>query len=280
MGGVRLITEPVVRLVGRPAVDWGEVAGYLADIGSDVSAGDFAGPAIAAGDGQVLIELGARTCYQSDPRTGRPHAAHVRHLQEVGHFSCDEHAQYSFLIAGISRSCSHELVRHRHLSPSQLSQRYCDQGDHNLGFVVPPALRPMLAAWEAGKPNLDALTGGELSAAATFGSWRRAVECAAHDYGALAARLTAAGLPRKQAREAARSVLPGCCETRLMLSGNLRAWREFAGKRCQPEADAEIRRLANRVFDLLSAEAPDVFADLRREPLGDGTFALGRGRVG
>jgi thymidylate synthase (FAD) len=294
MGDVRLITEPVVELVGRPAVDADAVGRYFGAIGVpiDTDIGDIHGP----GDGQSLIELGARSCYQSFGK-GRPHSDHVRHLQEVGHFSCDEHAQYSFLIAGISRSLSHELVRHRHLSPSQLSQRYCDQAAHNLGFVVPPAMLPMLRDWETGKTDLDALTDGELSAAATFDSWRRACVSAMQTYSELVADLSESMMPagltdgafteqyirversrvRKLAHAAARSVLPECCETRMMLSGNLRAWRDMIGKRCQPEAEAEIRRLCCRIFDQLAAEAPDVFADLRRVPLSDGTFALERG---
>ena len=103
-----------------------------------------------ADGGEALVEFAGRACYQSwskpNPRTAT-NAGYLRHLLEVGHVSVLEHATVSFYITGISRSCTHELIRHRHFSYSQLSQRFVRENDANV--VVPPAVE--------GDPELEAL---------------------------------------------------------------------------------------------------------------------------
>ena len=91
--------------------------------------------------GPALVEFAGRACYQSwskpNPRTAT-NAGYVRHIIDVGHFSVLEHASVSFYITGISRSCTHELIRHRHFSYSQLSQRFVPE--HDSQVVVPPGM--------------------------------------------------------------------------------------------------------------------------------------------
>jgi thymidylate synthase (FAD) len=248
---IELVTEPVVVVVGRPAFDRMAFNRYLDAVGAPPAC---PGVTNEDGDGEALVESGGRTCYRSWGR-GRPHAEHVRHLIEVGHGSVLESAVYVLQIAGISRRCSHELIRHRAgFAVSQESQRYVDAKD--VRFVVPPLLlrladtHPARMVWEA------------------------ACGQAAADYATVRDYLAAYGTPRKQANEAAASVLPGSAETRLQLAGNLRAWRNLVEQRCSPHADAEIRRLACRVLDALAPEAPNCFQDYRRVPLPDGTFAV------
>ena len=88
--------------------------------------------------GSALAEFAGRACYQSwdkpNPRTAT-NAGYLRHILEVGHLSVFEHANVTFYITGISRSCTHELIRHRHFSYSQLSQRFVPEHDSK---VVPP----------------------------------------------------------------------------------------------------------------------------------------------
>jgi len=81
-------------------------------------------------------------------------------------------------------------------------------------------------------------------------------------YEALVETLTDKGLPRKQAREAARSVLLNAQETKIVVSGNIRAWREFVQKRNSPHADAEIRALAQEVLSVLRRVAPNSVQDI------------------
>lgn len=211
-----------------------------------------------AGGGPALVEFAGRACYQSwskpNPRTAT-NAAYIRHIIDVGHFSVLEHASVSFYVTGISRSCTHELIRHRHFSFSQLSQRYVPE--HDAQVVVPPGIE--------GDPELT-----EILAAAA--------DAARSAYTELLERLEAkfadqpnAVLRRKQARQAARAVLPNATETRIVVTGNYRAWRHFIAMRASEHADVEIRRLAIECLRQLVDVAPQVFSDFEISTLSDGT---------
>ena len=211
-----------------------------------------------ADGGQALVEFAGRACYQSwskpNPKTAT-NAGYLRHIIDVGHFSVLEHATVSFYITGISRSCTHELIRHRHFSYSQLSQRYVPDDDSRV--VVPPGMED------------DAELRQLLIAAA---------DTSRATYTELLARLEAkfAGQPnallrRKQARQAARAVLPNATETRIVVTGNYRAWRHFIAMRASEHADVEIRRLAIACLRELVEVAPAVFADFEIATLSDGT---------
>src|ERR1700727_389209 len=105
-----------------------------------------------ADGGEALVEFAGRACYQSwskpNPKTAT-NAGYLRHIIDVGHFSVLEHASVSFYITGISRSCTHELIRHRHFSYSQLSQRYVPEKESQVvmppGMEDDPELRQILA---------------------------------------------------------------------------------------------------------------------------------------
>jgi thymidylate synthase (FAD) len=211
-----------------------------------------------ADGGPALVEFAGRACYQSwskpNPRTAT-NASFVRHIIDVGHFSVLEHASVSFYITGISRSATHELIRHRHFSYSQLSQRYVPEDDSDV--VLPPGMED--------EPEL-----AEIFAAAADAS--RAA------YTELLSRLEAkfaeepnAVLRRKQARQAARAVLPNATETRIVVTGNYRAWRHFIAMRASEHADVEIRRLAIECLRQLIDAAPQVFSDFEIYALADGT---------
>lgn len=251
MSEVQLITEPRVYVLARPALDRGELARFLADTG-------FPGWATEGDrDAQVLTEVAARVCYRSFAR-GRPHRDHLAHLLSSGHLSTFEHAQWTLLITGVSRSLTHELVRHRHLSYSQESQRFVDAS--NVAFVVPPALLKRQAEYErwktAGGPHCREWCDWVRACTQAAGAYRDLLpQLERNDYGGRAPGY-------KSAREAARAVLPNCVETRIAVSGNARAWREVLARRLDPAADAEFRRLASAVLVALSHEAPDLFAGL------------------
>jgi thymidylate synthase (FAD) len=271
MPDVRIITDPTVYVLGRPSIDQRELTRLLTDTGFPLWSTN------SPCDAQALVETGARLCYRSF-RGGRPHGEHVRHLIEVGHGSCLEHAVWTLVVTGISRTCSHELVRHRFLSPSQESQRYVDAAD--VAFVLPPAL---VGAWDCWVNHtgrgLVVAASGDVDPRMEIGLWfdrywYRPARAAVESYAELYGRLTADGMPRKAAREAARSVLPGCVETRIQLTGNARAWRAFIEQRATRHADAEIRRLAVAVHAKLEHEAPGLFSDYKRVPLPDGTDEL------
>ena len=211
-----------------------------------------------ADGGEALVEFAGRACYQSwskpNPRTAT-NAAYIAHIIEVGHFAVLEHASATFYITGISRSCSHELVRHRHLSYSQLSQRYVPEQDARV--ELPPGLEddPELA-----RIVLDAARASRAAYTAVLDRLEAAL-----------ADQPNAVLRRKQARQAARAVLPNDTETRIVVTGNYRAWRHFIAMRASEHADTEIRRLAIACLRELAAAAPAVFADFEITVLADGS---------
>ena len=205
---------------------------------------------------QRLIEFAGRLCYRSfhNP-SGRTNAEYVAHLLEQGHLSVLEHASASFLIEGISRSCSHEIVRHRHFSYSQVSQRYVNEAQARM--VLPPAL--------ADDPQAQRLL--EEVAESARAAYVRLMERLRDRF----REVSDPSLRRKLARQAARSVLPNATETALVMTGNFRAWRHFVRMRASEHADAEIRRVAVEVLRQLQHLAPAVFGDFRLRRLEDGT---------
>ncbi|TQF65339.1 FAD-dependent thymidylate synthase [Rhodococcus spelaei] len=224
---------------------------------------DFVPPADVPWDtdadgGEALVEFAGRACYQSwskpNPRTAT-NAGYLRHLLEVGHLSVLEHGSVSFYITGISRSCTHELIRHRHLSYSQLSQRSVPEREANV--VVPPAI--------VGDPDLEALF--EAATDASRAAYVELLEALDDKL----AHVPNGSLRGRQARQAARSVLPNATETRLVVTGNYRAWRHFVAMRATEHADVEIRQVAVECLRQLTMAAPNVFGDFEIAELADGT---------
>lgn len=212
---------------------------------------DDAGP---LGYGEETIKVAGQACYQSfgANRSLNINARYYfENILQQKHGSVLEHAHLALWIFGISRACSHEMVRHRHLSPSQLSQRYVGAG--KLRFIMHPGIQAV--------PTLHR----------DFERWIDL--CATHYYSRSQALHDAStrgelDLPsgkrdqRKWITQAARMGLPNETETMMMLSGNLRAWRYFVVKRGAMSADTEIRRVAIKVCALLQAHAPNVAQDL------------------
>jgi thymidylate synthase (FAD) len=221
-------------------------------------------PPVSYGNGTDLVEFAGRACYES---WDRPNAAtatnegYLSHILDVGHTSVLEHAQYTFWITGVSRALTHELVRHRHTSPSQLSQRYVDQGasDH----VVPPVYEDD----DYARAILDE------HMAASQAAYGRLVEHTVTRLSREHEDWSATQL-RKAARGAARAVMPEMTETKIVLSGNLRAWRHFIALRATEHADAEIRALAVEVFLALREVAPNAVQDGSSIILDDGSVVV------
>lgn len=211
-----------------------------------------------ATDAEAIVEFAGRACYESwdkpNPRT-RDNDAYLRHIIDVGHDALLEHATATMYIRGLSRAAGNELLRHRHLSFSQLSQRYVHA---EAGEVVVPAaiandedLRRLFlnAVDEARFVHDELLTALEDDLDAESNALLRA----------------------KKARQAARAILPNATETRFVVSGNFRAWRGFIAARASEHADTEIRRLAIACLELLQGQSPVLFSDFLISELADGT---------
>ena len=200
-----------------------------------------------ASDGERLAEYAGRVCYMSQHNpVNRTTAEYLENIKKQGHGSVLEHAVYVLLIEGISRSCSHELVRHRAgFGYSQLSQRYVDES--HAAFVMPPAIQ--------GDPHLEA--DWEREVADAQAAYVHAVEALLERYAWVSDKVHR----RKLAREAARSVLPNATEVKIVVSGNARAWRTMLELRCGEGAELEIRRLAVACLRALEREASALFSD-------------------
>ena len=250
---MNIITHPSVYLVGKQLIDQPEMMRFLDDHNVPKWSTD------APSHSEELVETAGRLCYMSfaKPRPGG-NQAYIDHILEVGHGSVLEHAVYSLIFTGISRSLTHELVRHRvGMSYSQLSQRYVDESD--CAFVEPP-----------GFESLSDFDSGHVDAATAYAGWSGSIECSINAYKAILEHQghqlegltgTAKTAATKKVREAARSVLPNCTETKIFVTGNARAWRHFLELRGSIHADAEIQRLAIAVLKVLQAESPNLFGD-------------------
>jgi len=233
MSSPRYYSEPVVTLLSRPSfaapehlpVTW---------IGEST-------------DGERLAEFAGRLCYMSQHNPAkRQTREYLENIKKQGHGSVLEHANYSILLEGVSRSLTHELVRHRAgFAYSQLSQRYVDESQAS--FVIPPAI--------VGDEALEA-------------AWRTQIEGAQSTYVGLVGQLMERYgwvadkvHRRKMAREAARAVLPNATETKIVVTANARGWRTMLELRTSEGAELEIRRLAIAVLRLLQREAPGFFSD-------------------
>lgn len=194
-------------------------------------------------DADELAEEAGRLCYESWNRPNPATATNQGYIANIlgqGHFSVLEHGSATFYIDGVTRNFTHELIRHRHLSFSEVSQRYVDVGEF-------PFVR---------HPGLDEIDGIQQN-------WiDEVVDTARYVYRRIVEDLTTAGTPRKKARQAARHVLPSGTETKILVTGNHRAWREVLGKRLSPAADEEFRQVAMLLLDELKDVAPAIYQDI------------------
>lgn len=200
-----------------------------------------------ASDSENVIEFAGRACYQSWHRPNALTArirGYIDNIRRQRHFSVFEHASATFYLTDISRDCTHQIIRHRHLSYSELSRRFVDAATAE--HTVHPTIRKHLdESIDFGADVLDSMIESR-------SRYVRFVE-----------RLEGWGVRGKKAREAARSVIPGSLETRIVVTGNLRAWRHFINVRGSEHADAEIREVALGVARHLQLfVAPHVFDDL------------------
>lgn len=213
--------------------------------------------------GEALAEFAGRSCYRSwtkpNPATAT-NAGYLAHILDVGHLSVLEHGSATLWFTGVSRSLTHELVRHRHFSVSQESQRYVDAATSKV--AIPPL-------FDGDEEALDILADANGAIKAAYGHLVDRAEKL------LADRDLSKTDRRKQARQAARAVLPNMAETRIVVTGNYRAWRHFIDLRATVHADTEIREAAVAALRALQKVAPNVFADYVISTLPDGTEVAG-----
>lgn len=193
-----------------------------------------------------LLAAAAKLCYAADTETlfeQDPASAgkFVKMLRELGHMSPVEHATFTFYIEGVSRSMTHQLVRHRLASYSQRSQRYVNHADFD--YIAPPQLK--------GKTVED--QGRQVDAAAYFAETMTLI---AERYLKLNKALGRTG---ESSNEDARYVLPNACETKILMTMNARELLNFLEGRLCLRAQWEIRAVADRMLELVRPVLASVF---------------------
>ncbi|MAO89587.1 MAG: thymidylate synthase (FAD) [Dehalococcoidia bacterium] len=254
-----MLKHPKIYLTTRTSVDWNQVAEFLADQGVPPIP-----DSIRAGkdESAAVVEISARMCYMSYGRGRKDIADFINNLLYRKDGSVLEHVNFGFVITGISRSLTHELIRHRAgFAYSQRSQRYVDES--GASFVIPPAL--VNETFSNDKVN-EVFNKAMENASTSYEELVNSLEESLDE--SLFEKKTDR---RKAIRQAARSVLPNATETKLFVTANVRAWRHFIEMRSTPYADWEIRRMAIQILNLLVQEAPLLFGDFKIEELPDGT---------
>ena len=222
-----MIVEPNVKLLAHTVIDDDAIA-ELMDIQPQST------------DAETLVTFAGRSCYESWHRP-RPETYHDRDyidrtIFEQQHGSILEHATATLYFTGVSRAFLTELTRHRHLSFSVRSQRFVNEEGANI--VIPPAMKDLRH---------------------TKNTLLEKFEDQLHTYRWLVRQNLDNGYTRKQAREAARAILPSMTETKMVVTGNLRAWLEVIERRTAPDADAELQEVMGMARDVLKPLAPSIF---------------------
>lgn len=208
---------------------------------------------------EKLIATAAKLCYSSsdisslrDGLTDEKTESFIDMLISIGHESVMEHASFTFGIEGISRACSHQLVRHRMASYSQKSQRYVNENAFE--YITPPEIAEIPDAQaEYDKLMYEINEGYEKIAD---------ILTEKHTADFISQGLSekdAASKARKKAIEDARFLLPNACETKIVVTMNVRSLFNFFKHRCCERAQWEIRAVANEMLRLCCEVAPSVF---------------------
>ena len=255
---MQIILEPTVTIISRPVF----IEHPVYKIPSDGC------------DADKISAFAAKICYGSMGEEGRPNIENQKSISKGGHFSVFEHLNYGICLEGITRACSLESNRHRHLSPSQRSTRYTEESD--AAIVLEPYYAKLYKKWwvkydedhklwyiqasktiENHKMEQDLLTDFLNSSERSINDYVKQVE--------VLMKLNPRNLKgvnlRKWARGKARNLLPHSLETRIVYTGNLRAWRHIIELRSAEGAEDEIRVVANKIYEVLKLEAPTHFED-------------------
>ncbi|WP_312286910.1 FAD-dependent thymidylate synthase, partial [Terrisporobacter sp.] len=201
---------------------------------------------------EKVIAMAAKLCYSpvgvdelEEKLTDDKIEKFVEHLISIGHESPLEHVTFTFAIEGVSRSYSHQQVRHRLASYSQQSQRYVKEGD-NFEFVTPNVITDMGGlTYIEYKEDMKKIHDMYLK-------WQKQIKCWVESTGYPTYGMSA----EKVANENARYVLPNATETKIIVTMNIRSLYNFFSERCCNRAQEEIREVADEMLKLCREVSP------------------------
>jgi thymidylate synthase (FAD) len=266
--GTYYLRSPGVVLLAKPHTNVSGLAGFLEGFDPELGFPAYVEDSTGLPDSSQLAKTAGQLCYASfGPRrtTNENAAAYFERLTSAGHGSVLEHASFSFLLYGISRSVTHELVRHRAGTGfSQVSQRYVSGAV--LRFVERPEYQSDEGLHRLFEERVDGAAAGYEAMA------ERLLERQEAGAGLLSAEYRTDA--RKKVQQTARSLLPNETEAPMVFTGNVRALRHIVEMRADEHAESEIRALALRLFACLATADPILFGDYRVLELPDGTHTV------
>ena len=247
-------TSPTVFLIARPSVDLEAMRAYLEDVGGaswlDRQLEESGG---APNSAELLVEFCGRACYRSwEPglnvnvtRVRTDRREYHENILRSAHGSVLEHANFSFALRNVSRTFTHELVRHRAGSAfSQESLRYVRLTD--IGFRVPPALAPLR---ERVLEIVERLEEFQREAAGQLGLDEEGVPFAV----------------KKEVTSALRRLAPIGLSTDIIWTANVRTLRHVIEMRTAGGAEEELRVVFDEIARVAQREAPHLFQDFARQ---------------
>lgn len=225
---------------------------------------------------EKLAATAAKLCYSSsdisslrEGLTEEKTRKFIDMLVSVGHESVMEHVSFTFGIEGISRACSHQLVRHRIASYSQKSQRYVNE--NGFEFVTPPEIETLPEAKSEFDRVMNELTESytKIADLLTEKHKNKFMSDGIDEK-------TALSKARKLANEDARFILPNACETKIVVTMNVRSLFNFFRHRCCRRAQWEIRAVADEMLKLCMEVAPNIFRYAGPSCVADGKCPEGK----
>lgn len=214
-------------------------------------------------DTEKLTAMAAKLCYSpsgiadiSEGLTNESASAFIEKIVDIGHLSTIEHASFTFGIEGVSRTLLAQITRHRIASFSVQSQRYVSYSENGFSYIIPPGIKAL--GVKAVKKFEDQMN----TMQQWYDDWQ-----------------TELGGKGEKSNEDARFVLPGACETKMMLTMNARELLHFLSLRCCNRAQWEIRELAWSMLSLVASVSPALFRDAGpscvREKCSEGRMTCG-----
>jgi len=194
---------------------------------------------------EETVAMAAKLCYSPSNITSlkdkietKDQKSFVGKLIQMGHMTPIEHPTFTFAIEGISRACSHQLVRHRLASYSQQSQRYVSE-ESGFDYVIPPIIKEDK---ELKRAFLTFMTEAQ------------------NAYNNMVIKLNEKGIKGESANQDARFILPNAAETKIMVTMNARELLHFFRQRCCNRAQWEIRKMSEEMLKLARKIAPIIFS--------------------
>ncbi|VVM89044.1 Flavin-dependent thymidylate synthase [Pseudomonas fluorescens] len=250
------VSSPIVRSIAKSSIDFDAIQEFL---DSEKMVWQRTTDSKSSDD---LVEFSGRICYMSfgQRQSPRSNQEYILNLIDSGHGSVLEHASWTFIVSGVSRGFTHQLVRHRAgFSYSQLSQQYYDESDAD--FVAPPSLKkdsPLYKKWlQAMRSSVELYR--ELIASAKILSISNSFSNKEK---------------LRELRTTARSILPNAIETKLVFTANARALRHFLITRGAIEGDWEMRDVSSQILKIVKQDAPSLFQDFETITLSDGSSSV------